>query len=225
MSRRAAVNGKALSAGRVLGRTESLAAHYSALWKTVRSASEATPLCLGVTACERGHGVSTVAANLAATAAHSGFARVALIEASTIAPSLARTFHRAPAPGLAEFLRGEADVDACLQETAVDGLCLIAAGHTEPHTSYSDREVQELLGDLAHEFAVVICDLPLASHRTALDWAGRLDGTLLVLEPGQVAADAAQQAKANLVQAGARLLGVVLTKCERIPSGGRRQLD
>jgi Mrp family chromosome partitioning ATPase len=231
MIRRAAANGKAhrelrarMPAG-APGPEASLAARFASLWRSVRAACEATPLRLGVTACAPRHGVSTVAANLAITAARSGWSGVALVEANGANPSLASAFAVPQAPGIAEVLRGDAAIESCVRETAVEGLSLLPAGCAARRPALSDRDVQEILDELEREFAVIVCDLPPASFPGGLTWVGRLDGVLLVIGAGEVTADAALHAKRELGLAGARLLGVVLTNCEPAASFPPRQPD
>jgi len=219
MIRRAEGNGKVAPTARPCAEQATLAARCAALWQSVREASEATPLSIGVTAARRGGGATTVAANLAVSAARASWGRVVLLEANFAAPILARTLGLAPAPGLAEALERRVCLSDCLQDTPLENLRLIAAGRVEPRGGASvgglpTDAVRHILAELARDFAVVVCDLPVASDASAaLPWAARLDGTLLVIESGRQAAQVACQARQSLARCGARLLGAVLNKC------------
>jgi Mrp family chromosome partitioning ATPase len=219
MIRRATGNGKFAAADRACAQRAVLAPRFAALWQSVREACDATPLTIGVTACQRGSGATTVALNLAVTAARASWSRVALVEANFAAPILARTLGLAPAPGLADAVARRVSLSDCVQDTPIENLLLVAAGHVEPHAGpalggFLTGALTNILAELARDCAVVVCDLPAASDASdALQWAARLDGTLLVVESGQQAAPLACQARQRLARSGARLLGAVLNKC------------
>lgn len=82
---------------------------------------------------------SDVALGLAAAATAEGN-RVALLEADLAAPALAATLGLSPAPGLHEYLRGEADPEQVLQPLVLAGPA--SAGATEPLTCIVAGELE-----------------------------------------------------------------------------------
>jgi Mrp family chromosome partitioning ATPase len=196
-----------------------LTARFAALWQSVRESCEMTPVMIGVTGCRPGDGATTVAANLAISAARASWGRVALVEANLAAPILARSFGVASSPGLVQALAGPAPLRDCGQDTPIENLTLFVAGRGDSRWQAgrcvpSGDAITNILQQLAHDFAVVVCDLPAASDASdAHHWAARLDGTLLVVESGQKNAALACQVRQRLVRSGARLLGAVLNKC------------
>src|SRR5688572_970263 len=77
------------------------------------SGSVETPHSLGITACARRAGVSTIASGLAELVAGGG-QRALLIDANWARPSLSRRYGVAPAPGLWDLLAGEATSNAVI---------------------------------------------------------------------------------------------------------------
>jgi capsular exopolysaccharide synthesis family protein len=193
-----------------------LSGHYEALFRRLRFAQAATaaPRTLGVTSCAGGEGVSTVAANLAICAARGGF-RVLLVDANTANPSVARTFHVAPRPGLVDLLSGEAELDECRHATEIESLGVIPAGPAgDADTADLDwSRLAEVVAYLKPEYDLVVFDLPAADELSPCPFvAALLDGVLLVVESERTAGDTALRTKRQLELAGAKLLGVVLNK-------------
>jgi len=194
-----------------------LSGHYEALFRQLRflhgSESE-SPRTLGVTSCESGEGVSTVAVNLAVSGAHSG-CRVLLVDANTISPSLARTLLVAPRPGLAELLMGEADLKECIYTTATERLSVLPAGplSAADRADYDWKRLRPIIDQLTADHELVIFDLPPVNALSPCPMiASLLDGVLLVVEAERTGGDAALRGKRQLSAAHAKLLGVVLNK-------------
>jgi protein-tyrosine kinase len=194
-----------------------LSGHYEALFRQLRflhgSASE-SPRTIGVTSCESGEGVSTVAVNLAVCGAHSG-CRVLLVDANTMSPSLARTLLVAPRPGLAELLTGDADLHECIYTTATEGLSVLPAGplSAADQADYDWTRLRPIINQLTADHQLVIFDLPPVNALSPCPViASLLDGVLLVVEAEHTGSDAALRGKRQLCAANVKLLGVVLNK-------------
>jgi capsular exopolysaccharide synthesis family protein len=194
-----------------------LSGHYEALFRQLRflhDRQSEPPRTIGVTSCESGEGVSTVAVNLAVSGAHSG-CRVLLVDANTISPSLARTLLVAPRPGLAELLTGEADLKECIHTTATTGLSVLPAGPLSPadQADYDWTRLRPIIDQLTADHAVVIFDLPPVNALSPCPViASLLDGVLLVVEAERTGSDAALRGKRQLCAAHAKPLGVVFNK-------------
>ena len=90
-----------------------------------------TSLVIGITSCESGEGVSTVAMNLAKAAAQMLDLEVVLLDAHGSRPSLDHTVGVSRAPGLGDYLNGTALLSDCLWGTRLDRLTLLPAGAPE----------------------------------------------------------------------------------------------
>jgi len=177
--------------------------------------STRAPKTLGLSSCQSGEGVSTVAAHLALTAAAMADCRVVLVDANFARPCLPRIFGVRGRPGLAEVLEKAHDLAEVLQVAAADNLSLLAAGQPADRRSgiYAAPAWEGLLKELAADFDLVLVDLPaVAESGGALRLGGRLDGVLLVVEAGRVRRDSARRVGEQLVRAGARPLGTILNK-------------
>lgn len=211
--------------GRLLARGSSdrhLIEYYVALLRQVRKSQNGeagAAMAVGVTACGRSAGASTVAANLAVAASRTARDPVLLIDANIEAPAVQRAFNLVAGPGMTDLLVGDADLDDCLHPGGHEKLFLLTAGKSaggEPGVLEPDK-IDELVARLKERFAWIVVDLPpVARLSPGLALAGRLDGVLLVIEAGRVRAEPARQAKRRLVEEGARVLGVVLNK-DRFP--------
>ncbi|MCS7051908.1 MAG: capsular exopolysaccharide family protein, partial [Thermomicrobium sp.] len=195
---------------------------YRALRAMLRSGSTTAPPPSTILVCGIGRDAAdsaTVAANLAATFAVAG-ERTLLVDADLRNPSLQRLATQTITGGLAEWLENAADRDAPVYRTSLPELAILPAGALPPGTNPADRLGRALalghlqkLRDLAER--VVVHAPPLPIFGDALTVAGTVDGVLLVVRSGVTPRTAAQQAKEQLVRAGATVLGVVLLRGQR----------
>lgn len=193
-----------------------LSGHYEALYRRVRfpRAGEAAPHTVGVTSSLEGEGVSTVAINLAISAAAGG-CRTLLVDANFVSPSIARRLRLAPRPGLADLLGADAEFDECIYAAQIERLHVLPAGPTmEAGAADVDwSRLEEVARRAAADYDLVVFDLPPAQDLSScLTVAAMLDGVLLVVEAERTAGDAALRSKRRLAAAGAKLLGVILNK-------------
>jgi len=170
---------------------------------------------LGVTSSCRGEGVSTVAAQLAITAASLGAHRVLLVDANFAHPALHGVLRLSVGPGLAEALSADRDDSIAIRQTSIDNLAVLTAGKANGQASrlYGSTEVARLVESLQGQFDLVVYDLPAcAEDSSAMRLAGLLDGIVLVIEAEHVRWEVARSAKEDLLRSNARLLGVVMNK-------------
>ena len=176
---------------------------------------------LGVTSCQSGEGVSTVAAHLALAAAGMGESQVLLADANFARPCVPRIFGVRGRPGLAELLRDHCTLPEVLQPSPAPNLKLLAAGKPAAGIArtYDAAGLPGLLKELAADFELVVVDLPAAGQAAAaLRLARLLDGVLLVVEAERVHREFARRVCGLLRRAGARPVGVALNKWrQRVP--------
>ncbi|MGF1538778.1 MAG: GumC family protein [Elainellaceae cyanobacterium] len=140
---------------------------------------------LAVCAIEEGDGGSTLAMNLARTAAVSG-KRVLLVDANLEAPRLHRALGVANTEGLGDLLSGKTNVaaDRVIQKTSITNLYALTAGNLlqkEPE-KLASPVMPELVEALQKQFDLVIYDTPnLSGFTEATFVSSHTDGILLVV--------------------------------------------
>ncbi|MCE9544637.1 MAG: CpsD/CapB family tyrosine-protein kinase [Planctomycetia bacterium] len=186
------------------------------------------PQIIGILGCERGVGVSTIAANLAIEAAAASDANVLLIDANPRHATLGPAFRIAAGPGWTEMLSGSETPDQCVQATQIERLSLLPAGRevvsgSELANMSGSTHLVDSLHTLRQQYGLVIVDLPSADElhsvlensvleNSVLGLLRKLDGVVLVIEAEKTRGEAAQRIKQQLLDAGAHVLGAVLNK-------------
>ena len=168
-----------------------------------------------VTSALPGEGKSFVALNLAQAIVRQHERRALLIDADLRASKLHICMGAPSAPGLADYLCGEADEFSTIQNDAQDNLFLIAAGRpvSNPAELLANGRLKSLLDRLAPLFDWIIVDAPpVLPVSDASVLAGMCDGVILVVSAGSTAFDLAQAACQELQDKN--LLGVVLNRAK-----------
>jgi len=161
-------------------------------------------------------GKTFIASNLAQSIIRQEQRRVLLIDGDLRASRLHLTLGAAIKPGLADYLRGEADEFKIVQTGKQPNLSLIAGG-TEvqnPSELLQSNAMRTLLDRLTPLFDWVILDSPpaIAVHDASM-LADICDGVLLVVRAGKTDFEVAQKAAREFGEE--RLLGVVLNRAEK----------
>jgi capsular exopolysaccharide synthesis family protein len=175
-----------------------------------------------VTSSVPSEGKTTVAANLAHSIMRQPDRRVLLIDADLRSSRLHLLLGAPSGPGLTDYLRGEADKDAVIQNGLEGNLCFIPGGSEVSNPSellLSDR-MKKLLDLVTPVFDWIILDSPpaLAVH-DASSLADLCDGVLFVVKAGATDHQLAEKASSEFLKKN--LLGVVLNSVEKDESYGR----
>ena len=175
-----------------------------------------TPKSILVSSAAQREGKSSVASKLAIALAQAQH-RVLLIDADMRRPTIHELLNTQLEPGLSTVLAGSSALTEALQQTAVRGLSVLAAGHPT-------REAPELLGSpvfdkllkiLEEHFDWVIIDSPPALTVTdASIIAQRAAGVLFVVASARTSARAAGLAIDDLQRVGGRVLGIVMNRAD-----------
>ncbi|MEZ6016177.1 MAG: hypothetical protein R3F49_13745 [Planctomycetota bacterium] len=169
---------------------------------------------LGLIAPTAGCGASFTAQGLALARAQAG-ARVCLVDADLVAPSVLTSFGMAEGPGLAEALDGRKHWRQCARHSGFDGLTLLGAGapFDDPADLFEGPTCARTLEDLARHFDLVVFDLPPATRVAESEAiARRLDAVVVLhgddrpARPGDL-----QAAVRRLRSGGANPIGLVRT--------------
>jgi capsular exopolysaccharide synthesis family protein len=161
-------------------------------------------------------GKTTIAANLAVAMAQ-GNKRVVLLDGDLRRPAIHRMFGMANRSGLSDVFRGHLKLADALHRGTRDRLGVITSGSLPPNpTELLDSEkMTQILAALRESADVVIIDSPPLLVADAPVLAAKVDGVLLVVEPGKTHADAAQAVVEQLDWADARVVGVVFNRIPR----------
>jgi len=185
---------------------------YRLLWS---EGKQAQPLrTLGITSCRRGEGVTTVATQLAITAATSGEIPVLLVDANRNHPALHRLFPVLSTPGWGDVIGEQRCPSVAIQPSGVDRLAILPAGRAMAGRGRAAEEsdLADVFKAIKAEYELIVFDLGHAGDPAALSLAGALEGVLLVIEAERVRWEEAERVKSLLAGARAKLLGAVLNK-------------
>ncbi len=161
-----------------------------------------------------GEGVSTAAANFAIALAMDSRIKVLVIDANLQTPRLHTAFKIDPIPGLSDLLtmngRGRRPV-----KLGPGNLRVIPCGrpYAEQHALFESHKFEEFLRRMREKHDYVIFDgPPIHGSSECRVLCAKVDGVVLVIESGKIRRQVAISAKKQLVEAGGRVLGVVLDK-------------
>ena len=168
-----------------------------------------------VTSALAGEGKTFVASNLAQAIARQRGRRVLLIDGDLRCSKLHLPLGAPPAPGLSDYLRGEASLTQVVQHGRHEDLCFIPGGNpvSDPAELILNGRLRDLVENLSATFDWIIVDSPpslLVSDASAL--ADLCDGVLLVVLAASTSFDAAQRASNEFRERN--LVGVALNRVE-----------
>lgn len=169
-----------------------------------------------VTSAAPAEGKSTVAWNLARTAAAAGGEEsVVLLEADLRRPTVARLANLNPAPGLSESLSGSGSWEEVMQTVALpDGaLDVMVAGGLAPNPTelFESKRFKTLLAELANRYRLVVIDAPPALVVSdPLPLIQAVDGVVVVARVGRTRRDQAAALREQLEKLHAPVLGLVI---------------
>lgn len=192
-----------------------VSSYFLALYQqlVLQSSVEVPLRIIGITSCQRGAGVSTVAGQLAIAAAEAGKQKVLLVDANLLARPSHDVFSPDDGPGLLNLLDGSHALDQVLQPTSLDNLWTLGLGTPTQADLAADLRstAREFLSGLALEFSFIVLDLPPVEYADdVLGLTGAIDGTVLVVEAERTKGSLARAATEALSRT--HLLGAVLNK-------------
>jgi polysaccharide biosynthesis transport protein len=181
------------------------------------------PKVIMVTSAGDREGKTTVASHLAASLARSG-RRTLLVDGDLRSPTIHAMFSAAQEPGVCEMLRGEADLEAVIQPTQVDGLMLVAAGQCDYHAiaALSKAPLKEVLQKAREQFEFVIIDAaPVLTYADSLLLGSHVDAAVLSVRRDVSQMHKVHEAQERMESVGIRVLGAVvngITETSRRPA-------
>jgi capsular exopolysaccharide synthesis family protein len=170
------------------------------------------PRTIVVTSAAPSEGKTVTAINISISLTQTG-AKVVLIDADMRKPRIHQVFSLGTADGLSSFLAGTSSLRAIVLETHVPGLSVIPCGITPPNPGELVLSLgfRRMLEALREYFDYVVLDSPpVGNVSDARILAASSDSTILVVKAFSTSRHHARVALNHLVDAHARLGGVVL---------------
>jgi protein-tyrosine kinase len=168
-----------------------------------------------ITSSVPAEGKTFVTNNLAQAIVRQPDRRALIIDADLRCARLHVPLGAPAAPGLTDYLRGEADEMSIIQHGLEGNLCFIPGGNevTDPSELLSNGRLKKLLDRVAPVFDWVLLDSPpCVPVADASILADICDGVLLVVKAGSTPLEVAQRACQELN--GRNVVGVVLNAAE-----------
>jgi polysaccharide biosynthesis transport protein len=162
-------------------------------------------------------GKTTVAINIAIVMAQAG-ARVLLIDTDMRRPRIHRSFGLKSAEGISNVMAGDQPLESAICHSEIPGLDVLPCGPNPPNPAellHTER-FRQILEQCRSSYDRVILDSPPIGPVTDPAIVGSIaDGVVLVLRAGHTTREGAQFARRQLVDAGARILGLVINQTDR----------
>lgn len=165
-----------------------------------------------------GEGKSTSSANLAVVFAQAG-RRVLLVDADMRKATVHKSFGLSNEVGLSNLVSGQQSASSVIQPSGVDNLSVMTAGPTPPNPAelLNSHRMNVVIEELYQMFDLIVFDLPpVMTVADGLIMASKTDGTVVVIREGVTRKDSIIEAKNRLIQAKARILGVIYNGVEQM---------
>jgi capsular exopolysaccharide synthesis family protein len=169
--------------------------------------------CVGITSPAPGDGKSTTSANLAVALAQIG-KRVILIDCDMRLPTVAARFQIPAAPGLSDFLVGQARIEDAVHNVEKYNISVLPAGNIPPDPTglLEAKQLDSLFAALRKIYDFVIVDLPpVKTVSDAMILSRYVDGFLLAIREKQTYHRDVAETLKQLQISDVKLLGFVTT--------------
>ncbi len=172
-----------------------------------------------VTSAGPGEGKSTTVCNLGLVIAQSE-KKVLIIDADLRRSNIHKIFALPNLEGLTTLLTGDINLNAAISFIDVPNLYVLNSGPKPPNPSelLGSKKMEALLTKAKEEFDVVLIDAPPILPVADASVLGTIvDGSIMLINYGQVDFDLAARAKDQLEKVNAKIMGVIINN---IPNKG-----
>jgi capsular exopolysaccharide synthesis family protein len=171
---------------------------------------------LQVTSPGPSEGKTTIVANLGAIVAQ-GERRVLILDADLRKPTLHQFFNLPNRRGLVDVLRDPDSLDEVVIDYQEPDMKVITSGNLPPNPAelMASERMEQVLAELRELADLVIVDSPPGIISDPIALSAKVDGVLVVIDPGRTRIGAAQVLMEQLNRAGARVVGAVLNPVSR----------
>jgi succinoglycan biosynthesis transport protein ExoP len=176
------------------------------------SSAAGPPGTLMITSANPNEGKTTLALNLAISLTLNA-RKVAVIDCDLRKPSIHALFQEPAAPGLSDFLTGNARFSDISKLTKVPGMVIIPAGTIPPSPPdlFASEAFKDFVKRLRQYFQLLIFDTPpVTMFADAQVLSPLMDGILVVCKHHSTTREAALHTKRLLLQVNGRVLGTIL---------------
>ncbi len=180
------------------------------------SAAGCPPRTILVTSGQAGEGKTTTVVNTAVALSQLG-ASVLIIDCDMRRPATHKVFDVENSRGLSTYLSRDEDIEPLIQRLSLRNLSLLPCGPIPPNPAelISSDKMKHLLAAMAERYDHVLIDSPpLINVTDPIILSTLVDGVVLVIHGGQSARDVVRRARQELVNAGAKIFGVVLNNVD-----------
>ena len=167
---------------------------------------------LMVSSAVPGEGKTTVSINLGKSLALHG-KKVLLIDCDLRNPSVAKNLGAAPKAGLADYLRGKAEIKKAMLATGTELFDVIAAGSAVDNAAelLAGKKFSQLMTEVRKKYDFILLDTPPASLLSDASEIGDVaDEALLVVRQNYSARAKIMEGARTLADSGLHLLGCTL---------------
>jgi capsular exopolysaccharide synthesis family protein len=191
---------------------------YHALRTSLLHSTEGPPKTILVTSIEPGDGKTTTTINLALSFSELGL-RVLVIDGDMRHPTLHQAFGLEQHLGLSTYLSEEMSVNQLIYCPGKPNLSLLLGGpipHPQnPANLIGSAKMKQLLDDLSQQYDQILIDsTEIGSVTDPAILSTMVDGVLLVVNAARNRSEIVRRAKYDLMNVGARILGVVLNQVD-----------
>jgi capsular exopolysaccharide synthesis family protein len=157
-------------------------------------------------------GKSTVTTNLAAVMMQGG-KRVVVVDCDLRRPKIHRLLGMKNRMGLSGLFRGQANLNDVV-EKRLNNLFVVTSGAVPPNPAelLGSKLMDKLIASLSNMVDLVIIDSPPVVVTDPVVLSTKVDGVILVINPGKTKKDALKATMTQLERAEARVLGVVVNR-------------
>jgi succinoglycan biosynthesis transport protein ExoP len=174
------------------------------------------PKTILVTSGQPGEGKTTTVINTAISFAQLGTS-VLIIDGDLRKPSTHKMLGVDAERGLSTYLSSNVEVDDLILKLPISNLSLLPCGPVPPNPAemISSSRMRDLLAMLAERYDHILIDSPPLAHVTDPVILSTLaDGVILVVHGGKSTRDMVRRARQDLLNAGAKIYGVVLNNID-----------
>jgi len=199
-------------------RNSVLAESFRLLWSNIEFLRMTSTLkTILVTSPGQGNGKTTIASGLAVSIAQSEH-DVVLVDADLRRPAVHTSMRLSKAPGLCDVIGNGSKIESVIRSWNGDKyLKVLTVGNQPPNITevVGSNRLSAVLTDLKAHHDLIIVDSPPLIIADAYNLASRVDGVVIVLEPGQTTNEQARALKEQLSRSNAKILGFVFNKVTR----------
>lgn len=172
-----------------------------------------------VTSLRPSDGKSTIAGNLATIMAQGG-KRVVLIDADLRRPRIHAIFDVGNRFGLSDLFRNQLSEEGVMRPLEhTENLSVVTSGSLPPNPTelLNSSRMNQILEGFRDIADIIIIDSPPVLVADSSVLASKVDGTVLVVQPGRTDAKSAKAMMEQFNRVGANIVGVVLNRLPRKP--------